>query len=1030
MIKFFIQRPISVFVAFLSCFIIGLVTYKTLPVSLLPDIDIPEITIHVTKENTSARELENTTIKVLRDQLMQTTGLDDIYSEAKNESGIIRLRFTHGTKTDLAFIEVNEKIDMAMSRLPKSTPRPIVIKSNASDIPILYLNITLDYTKAQLCNEDIFFDLCKYTDNVIRRRIEQLPEVAMVDISGIISQQAHIIPQKEKLENFGLRVEDLEKAILDSNIDLGNMIVHDGHYQYSVKFSNFLNNIEDIKRIPLQVGSRNFTLDELSDIRIEETSDDGYTRYMGNNCLSLAIIKNEDCNLSQIKTALFKCVRELTKENPHITIHISQDQTKMLDYTLNNLKQNLLIGLLLILGTTFIFMQDTRSSIVIGICLLVSIVMSFIFFYLFNISLNIVSISGLILSQGMMIDNAIIATENISQHHIRTNNINKSCIIGIKEILSPTLSSTLTTIAVFMPLVFISGIAGSIFFDEAFSITIGLLCSYITCIILLPTLYKTLHTVSPVTWILIRPSTPRSSRLSTCINKTLLKTYNRGIILSFSHRRAIIILTTVSLPLCILLFCLLPKENMPKNRQTELLLHVDWNENINLDDNLERVKHLESICSHITEEYCSYVGKQQYLLNKKTLSETEAEIYFRAANEDSIKVLKQLLQTTFSQSFPDAKFKLNQPQRIFEQVFDTNKDYLVAELSNNNSEVINNTTEIQKAEDLIAHLGGDISSGPAKAMQINLHIDYSQLHVYGINKTEIIHCLETALHNNNISVINNSQDYLPIIIKGNDQNLETILYHSSIHVGSDEGTTYSIPLKNFITISYDEGLKKIVAGESGEYIPFTFTNTKRVNVLIENLKQAFESKLPNWKISFSGAYFSNTRIAKELTVVLLISLLLMYFILTSQFGSFLQPLIVLLEIPINFCITLILMNALGQSLNVMSFIGLIIGSGIVINDSILKLDLINSLRKKGLDLKDAIHVAGERRLRPIIMTSLTTIFAAIPLLFTNDFGSELQKPIAITLTTTTFVGTIVSLFIIPILYWYIYRNHHENKANN
>ncbi|MEG0647751.1 MAG: efflux RND transporter permease subunit, partial [Bacteroides sp.] len=233
MIKFLIQRPIAVLMAFTACFIVGLLTYFTLPISLLPDIAIPEITVQVSATHTSARELENTIVKPIRQQLIQVASLKDMTSETRDGTGIIRLKFDYGTNTDLAFIEVNEKIDAAMNYLPKGADRPKVIKASATDIPVFYLNLTLKSDSAYgTTDQQAFLNLCEFSESVIKRRIEQLPEVAMVDVTGMIERQLQIVPDADRLSMLGLSIKDIETALAQNNVEPGSMTVRDGYYEY------------------------------------------------------------------------------------------------------------------------------------------------------------------------------------------------------------------------------------------------------------------------------------------------------------------------------------------------------------------------------------------------------------------------------------------------------------------------------------------------------------------------------------------------------------------------------------------------------------------------------------------------------------------------------------------------------------------------------------------------------------------------------------------------------------------------------
>ena len=271
-------------------------------------------------------------------------------------------------------------------------------------------------------------------------------------------------------------------------------------------------------------------------------------------------------------------------------------------------------------------------------------------------------------------------------------------------------------------------------------------------------------------------------------------------------------------------------------------------------------------------------------------------------------------------------------------------------------------------------------------------------------------------------MLHSYQQYLPISIAGEERTVNDVLRQTLISTRADgKGTVEYIPLRDLVKVTPAEDLKTITAGRNGEYIPFCFYETDDAELLMTKVRQVIEDT-GDWETAFSGSVFSNREMLDELVVILFISILLMYFILAAQFESFVQPLIVLLEIPIDVAFALLLLWMCGHTLNLMSAIGLIVTCGIIINDSILKLDAINELRKTGMPLLEAIHEAGRRRLRPIIMTSLTTIFAMVPLLFSFDMGSELQKPLSIAMIGAMFVGTLVSLFIIPLIYWFIYMN--------
>lgn len=1026
MVKFLLQRPIAVLMAFTACFIVGLVTYFSLPVSLLPDIAIPQITIQVTGENSSARELENTVVTPVRRQLLQVAGLREIKSETRDGAGIIRLEFDFGVNTDLAFIEVNEKIDAAMNSLPKEVTRPKAIKASATDIPVLYVNMTLkEDASYQETNEQKFLDMCELAENVVKRRIEQLPQVAMADITGVPGRLLQIIPDKDKLAMTGISVEDIENVLAANNVEPGSMLVRDGYYEYNIRIATLLRTPEDVKNIYIRKGERIMQLKELCKVDIVSQKEVGRSVSGGKRAVTLAIIKQSDENMDEMKEKLKETTDYFVALYPDIEFSVSRNQTELLDYTISNLQQNLSLGFLFIFIVAVLFLGDVRSPLIIGISMITSIVITFFFFYFCHVSLNVISLSGLILAVGMMIDSAIIVTENISQYRERGYSLRRSCAIGTTEMITPMLSSSLTTIAVFVPLIFMSGIAGAIFMDQAFSITVGLMISYVTGIMLLPVLYLLFYKVG------IRSKSFFSKHFDNLLkNEWLESFYDGGIDWVFSHKKICLLGTFATLPLCVFLFYFMKKERMPQIDQNELVARIEWNENIHVDENNRRVDGLMKLVDDKVIEHTAYVGMQDYILNGGSeLSSTEAELYFKTETPAGVAPLQESLEKELNEKYPLAVVVFSPPETIFEKLFVTGEADVVAELHTANKSQAPEAERLQQLEKQITQAVKQAPSGIAFRNQMNLIVNREKLLLYKVSYDELTRVLRTAFKENKVSTLRSYQQYLPISIAGEERSVNRVLGETLVQTMADANKQVNyIPLNELVTVVPAEDLKSITAGKNSEYIPLSFYEVKDAPELMAKVKQVV-SEDKDWEVDFAGSFFSNEKMMGELTVILLVSVLLMYFILCAQFESFLQPFIVLLEIPIDTAFALLALWICGQTLNLMSAIGIIVTCGIVVNDSILKLDAINELRKSGVPLVKAIHTAGKRRLRAIIMTSLTTIFAMVPLLFTSDMGSEMQQPLSIAMIGSMVVGTMVSLFIIPLIYWFIYRRHDKNEVH-
>lgn len=624
MVRFLIKRPIAVLMAFTACFIVGLVTYFSLPVSLLPDIDIPQITVQVTGENSSARELENTMVAPVRRQLMQVSGLSEMRSETRDGSGIIRLSFDFGTDTDLAFIEVNEKIDAAMNSLPRDAVRPKAIKASATDIPVFYLNMTLkDEVPYQETDGNAFLEMCTLAENVVKRRIEQLPQVAMADMTGVPQKMLRIVPDMGKMESLGMGISDLEGILSSNNVEPGSMLVRDGYYEYNIRIASLLRTPEDVENIYFNHNGLVMQLKDICDVQMVTRNEMGRSLAGGKRAVTLAIIKQGEENMDNLRKELKETTDYFTKIYPDIEFSITRNQTELLDYTISNLQQNFTLGFLFIFIVAFFFIGDVRSPLIIGITMITSVIITFSLFYICKISLNVISLSGMILAVGMMIDNAIIVTENVSQYREKGYSLKRAAVAGTSEMITPMLSSSLTTVAVFVPLVFMSGIAGAIFMDEAFSITSGLLVSYFAGIMLLPVLYVLFYRMG------IRKHNWFTASFKNLLkNEWLVRFYDAGIEWVFAHKKMTMAFAIVSLPLCVLMFMLIDKERMPEIDQNETVVSIEWNENIHVDENNRRVNAILAMTDSLVEEHTAYVGMQDYLLGTENeLSAAEAELY-------------------------------------------------------------------------------------------------------------------------------------------------------------------------------------------------------------------------------------------------------------------------------------------------------------------------------------------------------------------------------------------------------------------
>lgn len=1007
MIRFLLRRPIAVIMTTIAFIVLGSVAAFKLPVSLMPDIDIPEISIHYTRDDASVNEIENTITGNLRSQLQQIPHLTSIESESKDGAGRINMKFEYGTSIDYAFIEVNQKVDAAMNYLPRDMQRPIIIKASTSDIPVFYIQLHL----SNASSESKFLEFCEFTEAVLKKRLEQLPDVAMVDISGNYQPELYILPDDAKLRSLKVTQEQLRNAIDNNNQIAGSLSIRDGYYQYNVKFASQLMSPEEVEAIWLNVQGRLIQLRDVAEVGIRPRDKRGVFVNGDNQALSMAIIKQSSARMSEMKDKVSEMLDKFKTEYPDIEFSVSRDQATLLNYTISNLSQSLVWGIILAVLAMMLFLKDIRSAVIIAFSIPVSTVITILFFQFFGLSINTISLAGLIIGVGMMVDNSIIVIDNINQYRERGYSLFDACSLGTLEIIRPLLSSVLTTCAVFIPLIFLGGIAGALFYDQAMAVSIGLFVSLFVSITIVPVIFHLIFAHA------------RTYRINQFIERISLKNldkyYSAGYHFVFHHRNRAFLIVGALLIAGVGLGSFLKLEQMPPIEINEMFVKTDWNSSIHVDENQRRVNEIIAFFKDQCEEISCFAGEKQFFLNREeNQNPNEAEFYVRTRDNKSLVALLNRMQQHIRNHYPDARIELHKVKNLFEQMFSEETAPLVLNLTGAQRR---ETLSVDSINGFIARLNQrmpGLQLNPAPTVErIAIHLLPDRLALYNVDQNTVIYELEKNISKKNIGKLNTGSRYIPIVITENEQTLRDIL--NSTPIVTKDGKNH-IPAESLVELSVSYDYKKITGKKEGVVIPVAVyrvgDTTRRIMETVRN-----EARQSGLDVHFEGSLFSGTQTLWEMGLIIIVAILMLYFILAAQFESLWLPLIVLIEIPIDIAFTVTVLWLCDISINLMSMIGFIVMSGIIINDSILKIDTIIRLEREGLPLLDAIHEGGVRRLKPILMTSLTSIIAMIPLLWGNDIGSQLQQPLAVTMISGMSFGTLVSLYFVPLCYYYIER---------
>lgn len=1005
MLRTLLRRPIAVTMTLIAIVTLGVLAFQRIPVSLMPDIDVPRIVVQMSAQGSSAREIEQQIVSPMHQQLSQVSGLKSIESTSRTDAGIVTLTFAPGSDMSLLFIEVNEKIDHAMSYMPKDMERPKVMKIGAMDIPAFYVDITGGKPE----------QTSRLIRNVISKRLEQLPEVAMVDYNGMVGTQITILPDEMKMRALGISNSDIEKAISDNNIVLAALSVRNGIYRYSIHFDSQIISVHDIEDIYLQIEGRLLQLKDICKVEESAAERKGSVTSDGHNAITMAVIKQSDAQMSSLQSRVDTLMSDLGKDYPELKFNITRDQTQLLSYSMSNLEWNLILGIITASVVLFLFIGGWRLPLLVVISIPLSLILTLICFYLMDISLNIISLSGLILGVGMIVDNAIIVIDNIRQKGKATDN---NIVDAVKEVIMPMFSSVLTTCSVFIPLIFLSGTAGALFYDQAMGISIALFCSLAVAALVVPVYY----------FLLCKKHKMLSKKKSTIADKLnirLSRYYESGMRYTLRHSKQMLVFFSVCIVAIVVLFPYLRKERMPEIAHDDALITIDWNAGITPEENNRRMAELLKEVKPFLETSTTMVGGQDFILSHtKNITSSEAVCYMKCKSADKLGEATRKMQKYIGIYYPNAKMETGLAANIFDMIFSTEEPDLQVRLHRRDGGRPAVELTQMVTDSLRTHFPQLGIQPVSTEVYMKLTSDAEQMAYYKVSYQQLYSRLKELLGTNSIYNINSGGENIPVIVGSDSKDAKVLLSNT---IRNADGI--DIPISYLIREQHADDYKHLYASDEGEFSVINIdkakdSEVKEVMAYVTSLTD--NNKKGMLQASFVGSYFSSRTMIGELVMVLVVALLLLYFILAAQFESIIQPMIILMEVVVDIALVLLAVWMAGESLNIMSMIGMVVMCGIIINDSILKVDTINRIYRSVSQpqkhtLLKAIMVAGHRRLMPIVMTSLTTILAIAPFLHRGDMGSALQFPLSFAIIVGMMVGTMVSLFFVPLVYYMLYR---------
>lgn len=899
----------------------------------------------------------------IRQTIIGSYGLKDVSSEATQGFGRISLGYEYGVNMDLAMIEVNEKIDRILSSLPPEVERPVVKKKKPSDIPVMWIHLTSDIFSMTELSQVVQFELTK--------RFEQLNGVSQIEANGMVEKSIRLTPKTDKILAAGLDINTIGELIRRSNLPVGQVLVKDGNYEYLIQIENLIKDMSSLASIIVRSpGGQQIPLSELFKI------DDAYLNpinqqyFNGKQGIVLAIYHQPDADLFSLERGLLSTLNLLQSEFPSIQFDYAQNQVDLLRDNINQLYITAGLAALFAFIVFFISSKSQRLPLILGTVIPSSILISIGTLWVLGLTLNIITLSGFILGIGLLVDNVIILIEEINQNRNAGMSVKGSCIISARNIFPALLSSTLTTICVFIPLLAIDGIASELFQEQALSLVIILAVSLVLTFILIPTFY------------------------SLWIKK---KVKDQGWILrleKWSHRKSMVLRFIVVFLLGaggFMAIINLKQENLPSYVSNDFQLRIIWNEPVSITENSARV--LEIVSGLQCELLSSSIGISSITRNEINYFD-EANLYIRLSSPQSLESTRELLANKVSTVFPKASVSSSKPLNPIEMIFYNDAPPAEARIRKNNGNFFTKS-ELKQLEN------------PDFKGVLNVALNDTYIIVFRKDRVEnsrlnyplLMSHLRNLTDENVVTSIKNPDQSIPVVFTNEDLSYY-VLIDSSYY-----------DLATFYDIKDTTEIRTITSDLSGPYISYSGRNLEDVirygNEVTANT---------DWIFDVTGSQLESEQSLRKLLMASVLGIILLYLILVAQFESFTQPLVIFSLIPLSVFGSLIGLFVSGATINIMSIIGMVVMLGIIVNDSILKIDAINRNVKSGLDIDEAILKAKSERFKPILMTSLSTILALIPVLLSSGIASDLQQPLAIVVITGLVIGTWSSITLLPSLY--------------
>lgn len=993
-----VRRPAAMWMVVILLVALGAFGYLKMGANLLPSMNNPVITVSTIYSGAGADDIKKDIIKPIEDSVSGISGVDTINSTAKEGYGTVTITFKSSANLNTAYSDVQKAVENASSKLPEDANKPTILKLDTNAIPVLAISLNGNVSYDELYNES----------DVLKQKLEKIPGVGSVTLMGADKKQLMIKLDKTAMEYYGISTNTVMGKLKSVNLNVPAGEIKQDKQDQAVRVIGQFHNIDDAKNmlVPTANGG-SIRLGEIAQIKLEAPDATTQIRFNGNKTMAVVVGKQSDANVVEVANSVKKQLESIKKSIPgDIKIDIAFDTTTFITSSLKQVQHNLIEGIITTAVVLYLFFRSFRSSLVVLVAIPTSLIATFFMMYKLNFTLNMLSLMGLSLVVGTLVDDSIVVIESIQRHLGLGKDPIRAAIDGRDEVGMAAVAISLCDIVVFAPISLMSGMIGQLFREFGLTIVVATIFSLLVSFTVTPMLSSR---------ILKRENKEKEIKKDGFFSKVLEK-YKSTLMWSLEHRKKVLsaVIICIILSVALIPMGILKSEFIPTADQGSFTIDLSLTPGSTLKQTDEKITQVEKYLKNMKEvkSYFTMVGSNGQGSSDKATGEIMVNLVSKNERKKSQTKLAAQVRD-FGKTMTGVDFTVTESQ----SGGGSSKPVSINIKGDDQGTLEDLSKQVEKIVKTVPGVIDVSNSSNIKSSELRVNIDSLAAAQYGISSADIGSSVRTALAGTKSGVYraNNTENDITIkFMNGQIKNAEDI---KSIKITNAAGQ--QIPISEVASIVKADSEPSISREDKQDVVTIGANLQGRVLGEVTNdIKAKLKSlSIPEgYSISYGGTQKNMADSFSSLGLALGASLCLVYMILVVLYESFLTPAIRMVSLPCAIIGAFGLLALTGQTLNLMSMIGLIMLEGLSSKNGTLLIDYTNTLMKKGMNLKDALIESGVTRLRPIIMTSSTMIVSMLPVALSMGEGSEMKQSMAIVIIGGMVASTILSPIVIPVVY--------------